>query len=446
MGKTVVAGGGTSGLAAAYTLDMAGADYVVLEKRDFAGGRIYGKAVDGFTLDLGAQFMFSRYRTLFDLLDKLGARDQLLTFRPFMGLLRDGTVNVVSMDLKENLLHPLEGIKSLSNLLSWGGRIRMANLGIKFAELAKKLDFDEPLKAIELDGVTFSDYALQHFGQELLDYICQPVASTLTLGVPEDISAAYGMALAWYMAPGLATFKKGGIGFLAQALSEKVKKNLHLRASVTRIVIEDKKVKGVEVAIGGKTEFTEAESVICATLAGEAAGVLGDLPSSVTDLLEDIRYSACTHVMLAVPGRPLGKLYAVATPRQERFCFSGITENAVKAPGYAPENSGIIHAYTYADHAREMLDMGDDQVRKLVLDDIRRIYPSFPEPIFCEIFRWPQAVCLSTPGQIAQVQKLRVALRDYRGLHLAGEFLGMGSVEAALTYGVRAAERVLAAS
>ena len=43
MGKTVIVGGGTAGLAAAYTLDRAGADYSVLEKRDFSGGRIYGK-------------------------------------------------------------------------------------------------------------------------------------------------------------------------------------------------------------------------------------------------------------------------------------------------------------------------------------------------------------------------------------------------------------------
>ena len=42
MGKTVVIGGGTAGLAAAYTLERAGADYVVIEKGDFCGGRIYG--------------------------------------------------------------------------------------------------------------------------------------------------------------------------------------------------------------------------------------------------------------------------------------------------------------------------------------------------------------------------------------------------------------------
>ena len=77
------------------------------------------------------------------------------------------------------------------------------------------------------------------------------------------------------------------------------------------------------------------------------------------------------------------------------------------------------------------------------MGEIRIMLPAFPDPLFCEIFRWPKAVCLSRPGQIRDVQKLRVALRDYSGLHLAGEYFGMPSVEAALNSGVKAAERLL---
>lgn len=441
MKKTVVVGGGTSGLAAAYTLERAGAGCVVLEKREFSGGRIYGAVRDGITLDLGAQFLFNRYRTTFDLLDKMGVRDEMVVFRPFMGILRDGTVHVTSMSPSENILHPLEAMKGLK-LLSQRGRLNLMKLGLKMAMLGGKLDFDDPLKAIELDDISFADYARRNFGDEIHDYITQPVASTLTLGVPEEISAAYGMALAWYMAPGLSTFKKG-IGFLAESLSSRVK-DIRLNTTVKRIVLEGKKVKGVEIEDGGKTEFLEADSVICGTLAGEAAGLLPDLPSSILDTLSGIRYSACTHVMLAVPGRPLGKLYAIATPRREGFSFSGITENAVKAPGYAPADTGIIHAYTYAEHARAMLEMSDDEVRERVVVEIKKLVPSFPTDLkFCEIFRWPGAVCLSSPGQISAVQKLKVALRDYGGLHLVGEYFGMPSVEAALNSGVKAAERLL---
>jgi oxygen-dependent protoporphyrinogen oxidase len=444
MGKTVIVGGGTSGLAAAYTLEKAGADCEVLEKRDFSGGRIYGTVRDGYTLDLGAQFMFSRYRTMFDLLDGMGVRDQLLTYRPFMAIPRDGTNHTLSMDIKENLLHPFQALKVM-NLLSTRGRLNLMKFSLKMAMAATKLDFDDPLKAIELDGMSFTDYTKANFGEEVLEYTVQPIASTLTLGVPEEISAAYGLALAWYFLPGLSTFRKG-IGFLAQSLSKNIS-NLRLHTTATRIVLEGKKVKGVEIEDGRKTEVIEADHVICGTLAGEAAGLLPDLSSAMAEALSGVRYSACAHVMMAVPGRPLGKFYAIATPRKMGLTFSGITDNALKAPGYAPAGHGIVHAYTYGDYAREMLDMSDEEVKTRVVREIQTIVPDFPtEPIFCEIFRWPQAVCLSGPGQIAAVQELRVALREYSGLHLAGEYFGMPSVEAALNSGVKAAESVLRSS
>ncbi len=441
MGKTVIVGGGAAGLAAAYTLEMAGADYTVLEKREFSGGRIHGSVRDGITLDLGAQFLFSRYHTMFDLLDKMGIRDELVTFRPFAGVLRDGTIHVASMDPKENILHPLDAMKGIK-LLSHRGRLNLMKFGARTALLGKKLDFNDPLKAVELDDIDFATYVRQDFGDEILEYIAQLVASALTLGMPEDISAAYGLALSWYFAPGLSTFNKG-IGFLAESLSSRVK-DIRLNTAVKRIVLEGKKVKGVEFEDGGKTGFIEADSVVCATLAGEAAALLPGLPQSMLDTLAGLSYSACTHVMLAVPDRPLGKLYAIVPPRKEgNFSFSGITDNAVKAPGYAPADRGIIHAYTYADHARQMLEMSDDEVKDRVVGEIKTLVPSFPDPLFCEIFRWPEAVCLSTPGQIRDVQKLKVALRDYGSLLLVGEYFGMPSVEAALTSGVKAAERLL---
>lgn len=438
MGKTVVVGGGAAGLAAAYTLQGAGVDCLVLEKRDFTGGRIYGLEREGFTLDLGAQFLFSRYRSTFDLLDRMGIRGELVTFKPFLGLYRNGQVYRASMDQAENLRHPLEAMKLL-HMLSPRGRLQMLKFGAGMLSVFRKLDFADPYKAVELDGISFADYAKDHFGEELLEYVIQPIASTLTLGTPEDISAAYGLALAHYFMPGLSTFRKG-IGYLAKELSGRLE-NIELNTAASKVVIENGKVKGVEVEGG---EFIEADNVVCCTLAGEAASLLPDLDPRLLEILSGVHYSACTHVMLAVPDRPLGDLYAIATPRREGFVFSGITDSAAKTNGYAPDGKGIIHAFTFGDFAREMLEWSDEEAEGRVIDEIRRIIPSFPaESIFNEIFRWPEAVCLSSPGQIAAVQHLKSALPGYRGLYLAGEYMGMPSVEAAVHFGVQAAERII---
>jgi protoporphyrinogen oxidase len=442
MGKTVIIGGGTAGLAAAYTLERAGEEYVVLEKRDFAGGRIYGIEKEGFTLDLGAQFFFSRYSTTYDLMRQLGIHDQLVKWAKPLGILRDGTVHVVSPLIKDNLRHPTSALRF--GALSNSGKAKGMRMGIDLLRMAKKLDFDDPLKAIELDNVSAADYARRRWGDEILEYAIQPVDSALTLGEPEDISAAYGLALLWYGIRGLFTTTKG-IGYLAESLAKNVK-NVKLNTTATRIVMEGKQVKGVEIKDGSKTEFIEADNVICGALAGEAASMLSDLPTQMLNTLTGINYSACTHVMLAVKGKVLGDVYGVACPRREGLSIVGFTDSAHKAPGYAPPNTSLINVFTFKELAREMLEWSDEKVQERAIHDLQTVVPQFPdEPIFCEIFRWPQAVCLSSPGQITAVQKLKVAMREFKGLELAGEYFGMPSVEAALTSGVKASQKVLKA-
>jgi oxygen-dependent protoporphyrinogen oxidase len=165
------------------------------------------------------------------------------------------------------------------------------------------------------------------------------------------------------------------------------------------------------------------------------------------DILSGIKYSACTHVMIAIRGQVMGDMYAIATPRREGLSMCGFTDNANKAPTYAPPNTSLIHVFTYGKFGREMLDWDDAKIQEQCIREIQMVVPQFPdEPIFCEIFRWPEAVCLSGPGQITAVQKMKVGMREFEGLHLAGEYLGMPSVEAALHSGVKAAEKVLKSS
>lgn len=441
MAKVVVIGGGTAGLAAAYTLEKAGVECVVLEKREFSGGRLYGIQKEGFTLDLGAQFFFSRYRTTFELMRSLGIHDQLVKWQKPMGILRDGTVHPAYPKVTDAIRHLPSQLKF--GAISTRGKRQALFMVMRLIAVSKKLDFDDPLKAIELDNISFADYARRHWGEEILEYAIQPVASTLTLGEPEDISAAYGLALMWYFLPGLSTTTKG-IGYLAETLASKVK-DIRLDTAASRVVLEKNKVKGVVVEGGKKGDVLKADGVVCATLAPEAAALLGDgVSAPISDTLAGLKYSACTHVLFATRGRLLGDMYAVATPRREGLCMSGFTDSANKAGTYAPPNTSLINVFTFGDFAREMLEWDDEKVRERAIHDLQSVVPQFPdEPMFTEIFRWPQAVCLSGPGQITSVQKLKVGLREYKGLELAGEYFGMPSVEAALNSGVKAADRLL---
>ncbi|MBM7642689.1 flavin monoamine oxidase family protein [Streptococcus loxodontisalivarius] len=72
--KTIIIGGGLAGLYAAYRLQKAGQDYLLLEASDHFGGRASGWAISETNeLELGATWVWKDFNpTLFELLDELG--------------------------------------------------------------------------------------------------------------------------------------------------------------------------------------------------------------------------------------------------------------------------------------------------------------------------------------------------------------------------------------
>lgn len=442
MGKTIVVGGGTAGLAAAYALDQAGVDYVVLEKKSMPGGRAAGIEVDGCQLDIGVQFMFKRYSTTFDLCRKMGIADQITNWKPWMGVSRNNKLSVVSMNIPKNFLRPIESMKAGFNLLGLPGSMAAPMLGAKLLKYWNKVDFHDTSKIMDLDDISYADFTSKYFGKTILEYVSQPVASTLTLGMPEDLSAGLGLSYLIYMIPGLFSFEKG-IGYFMKTIAERLKNPVKTGVEVTRIVMENKQVKGVEFKTdGGKTEFMEADNVICTLLAPQAADVIEDFTEEMKTQLRKVVYSQCTHVMMGVPGRPFGKLYAVATPRDMGLSFSGLTENGDKGSGYAPAGRGITHVFTYADYAKAMLTMTDEEILKRVIPEIRQIFPDYPDPDWTEIYRWSEAVCKCAPGQFAAIMKLKGALGDYKGLELAGEYMGLPAMETAVHFGYESGTKV----
>ena len=255
------------------------------------------------------------------------------------------------------------------------------------------------------------------------------------------MGAGYGLTLLWYSLNGLFTLKNG-IGSLAERLYERCRDDVRLSAPVKRVVIEGGKVKGVETDEG----LMEADAVICTTTATRALELIPDLPDGLRVPMEKVTYSACCHVMFGLEDRLLPQgWYAVGLPRKEGSSMAGFTDNSIKSPHYAPPGGGIVHCFTFGKHAFELNAMSDAEVFSRLKGEIRRFVPSMPEePFFSEVYRWDEAVCLSPPGMLREVYRMkREHYRDVEGLFLAGEYMNMPSVDGSLRSGIDAAEAVL---
>ena len=118
-----------------------------------------------------------------------------------------------------------------------------------------------------------------------------------------------------------------------------------------------------------------------------------------------------------------------------------------REPGQHPKNPAgalepgktIVHALIIGEHARSLFSSDDDEVVRLVFEEMRRFFPGMPErpPLLARVYRWPEAFCLSPGGMLRDMQDMRVQLnRCLGGLFLAGDYTHLPSLNGAMRSGV----------
>ena len=100
MAKTIIVGGGISGLTAAYYLQKAGKDYCILESTDRIGGRVKTDHLEGYNLDHGFQVFLTAYPEAKQVLDY--SKLNLKAFDPGAILLRkEGKIDYIGDPLRQ---------------------------------------------------------------------------------------------------------------------------------------------------------------------------------------------------------------------------------------------------------------------------------------------------------------------------------------------------------
>ena len=442
--KAIVVGAGMAGLTALHTLKKGGMEVVCFENADFAGGRVISSRRDGFIMDPGAQFFFRFYDTCFRLADELGLSRERRSWPFRIGFPKDGRFLPVVASIQPSVAIPNLG-ETMRFLTRAGIPYKAMRQFLKILPMLVKRyqDFDlvDFERALDLDHESLADYVLRMGGKDILEYLFHSVASALTLANPEELSAVYGMGLLWNMINGLNTFEHG-LGTITERLAERYTDCIRYKTPVDKIVIENGRVKGVEV----DGSLVEADIVIPAITATKLLKMASNLPESLRGALKTVSYSACCHVVFALPTLLLPKdWYALLTPRITHSIVAGFSENSVKSKYYAPPGCSQISCWTYDHHAHEMNALPDAEVKQTLLREVRRFIPTMPdEPLFTEVYRWHEAVCIGQPGMLSAMARLkREHYRDVKGLYLAGEYLNMPSVESAARSGVDAAQAAL---
>ncbi len=440
--NVIVVGGGAAGLAAAYTLRRQGVEVTLFEAGSRVGGRMAGDEIDGCRIDAGAQMFSATCREVIGLCDRLGV--PLEPFSPTIGCFGSGGFHAMKRD--RSVRQAVRNLKSLSGILS----IRGLGQALRFVAHARSrtrgLGLSDHARILDLDvEESISDVVKRHGGAEFLEELIQGNITTLTLGHPEEVGAAFGMALlqVFILNPSANILTPPeGVGSFATALANACGKDVRISTPVERIVFEAGRATGVVTRQG----LVEADAVICATTATAALRIAPDLPESTRRVLRSVTYSRACQVVFGTdrPTLPNG-WFGVGFPRRTGLSLANCNEGALKGSRSAPPGKNWLGAFLFrseeGDQAGDLLTRDDEEISRDVTAGLRRYGLPLPEPLrFRRVYRWPEAVCLAPGGMMREVDRMRRnGHPGCRGFFLAGEYMRLPSVNGALTSGIDAA-------
>jgi oxygen-dependent protoporphyrinogen oxidase len=424
----VIIGGGISGLSAAYDLARADIPHTLFEKMPRTGGVIETRTQDNCVLECGPDSFLSAKPEMAALIKELGLEGEIIGSND-----SQRTTHI----LKHGKLLPLpEGVMMIvptkvmpllkSNLLGWGTKVRMA------LELTRRPRL-YPDRSV-------AEFVVDHFGQETLDYLAEPLLAGVYGGDPRQLSAASVLPRFVEMEttegslgravmsakrpasrpsspPGSSLFKTlaSGLGTLTETLATYA----HVKHAAVEAI--ERRSGGFRVRTDG--EWLDASNVIVATPAPAAAALVAGIAPELAGLLKTIPYSSSAIVSLLFDeakfdGQRAG--FGFLVPKRERDRLAACTFVGTKFSHRVPADRILLRCFLGGVGDQAILSETDDSIVTIAREELRRILGLTCAPLLTMISRWPQSMAQYTVGHAARVKEIKARVAAVPGLSLAG--------------------------
>ncbi|HEY6796811.1 MAG TPA: protoporphyrinogen oxidase [Kineosporiaceae bacterium] len=448
--RIVVVGGGISGLATGYHLGRGGCQVTVLEAADVAGGRIATEPVAGVEVDTGPDALLMRSPAASALVAELGLEPLL---RPPAaggayvwsgGRLRPLPPGSV-FGVPQRLLPLLR-----SGLLGPAGFVRAG------ADLVLPR-----LPAAATADPTIEELLRPRFGRQVYERIVEPMLGGVHAGraghlsarsaVPEVAALAVRHRSLYLGLRGLDAARRGappapaplmtlegGLAVLVHAVRQGI-------LTAGGQVLTAARAGAVSVGGGGAGyrivgdgfDPIEADDVVLATPAPEAARLLRPVAPVASDALAGIRYAGVATVVLAYRAGeavlPPGTGFLV--PPVEGRLLVGCTWTTAKWPHLvtaAAARSGtaapvLVRAMVGRDGDQAWAALDDDDLVRAVRAELAAATGVRAEPVVVRVRRLPAAMPQYTVGHARRLDAVRDGLAALPGVHLTGAgYRGVG--------------------
>jgi zeta-carotene desaturase len=189
--QVAIVGAGLAGLAAAVELVDAGHGVEIFESRPFIGGKV-GSWVDaeGNHIEMGLHVFFNNYANLFELMQRVGARENLLP-KEHVHIFVNRGGQIGQLDFRFVLGAPFHGLKAFFTTAQLSLRDKLQNaIALGTSPIVPGLiHYDGAMKMIRaLDNISFADWFRRHGGNtRSLKRMWDPIALALGFLDTENI-------------------------------------------------------------------------------------------------------------------------------------------------------------------------------------------------------------------------------------------------------------------
>ncbi|MBV8069026.1 MAG: protoporphyrinogen oxidase [Acidobacteriaceae bacterium] len=435
--RVIIIGAGVSGLSTAYFLGKLGIASLLLEKSERLGGLIKTDVVDGCQLEAGPDSYIASKPAVTELAQELGdlgreiipsndkARRVFIRKHGRMIPMPPGMVFMVPSELKPAFESPLFSVQSkLRFLTERFARPRRRNKDISVGQLVR-----------------------EHFGEEMLDYVAEPLLAGVYGGDATALSAAsvlprfvayeekYGSLIAGAReerraqgshAGAMFQSFQGGMQSLTDALAAATRAHTEICHGEAIHVSQSEDAWQVETTIGS---FASRE-VVLACPAHVASRLLRGAVPVVAGELAGIPYSSAILVTLVFERASISHSlngFGFLVPRRERNTIAAATWINTKFPSRIADGRAAIRAFIVGEQATRLLPRENVELLSLVRRDLSQLMGVEAEPRFATAYKWPDSMPQYVVGHSERHQRLRAALEQHPGIHLVGNaYSGVG--------------------
>jgi protoporphyrinogen/coproporphyrinogen III oxidase len=429
--KVAIVGAGISGLTAAYRLQQAGVEVVVLEREVVAGGKIRSSSQDGLTFDWGPNGFLSNAPDTLKLVADLGLNPELepaAEVAKHRFIWRSGALHKLPgtppAALATKLLTPLEKIRAL-------------------------LEYFIPAKKLESESVF--DFAARRFGRAVAETFITPMVIGITSGDARatSLDALFPRMRSMEQSQGsllramiagqrqakkmgvkppssrLTSFKHGGIQRLTDRLQELLGLSLQLGVTVSKL---EPLKNGYRVF--SSTGMFDVDAVILATPAFVSADLLEPSKPELALELRGIPYANVRVFGLSynpsdVPANLEG--FGFLAARDQGVRILGCLYTSTFFPQQTSNNQVFLRVICGGSIDPSFVDLSSEAALEVVKHDLQKTLSITAQPTSVQEARWDKGIpqyTLEHPKRLARIETL---LQQTQGLYLAGNaYRGVG--------------------